>query len=256
MTPGTVVPRTSPEWKLVLCRELVWHKEAVTALFLTPELRQLFSGDIVGHIACWAIPDAEAESIVLHDTQVTVCEGICKKRFGEGERRFECVTCKSVVCGPCGGTKMVVDRSGHYAQRWVCTACQHQSDSAAAAAAASAAAVAPDSSPSPPVRPSSMLGLARGASIASPQGVSGGMGAGAHTGTLSHHSGSSGDGMGGGSAAAGAGGGSASASSGGAGQRPFVPMGPRVSKQQGGMPQGGPMGKRTGGSMQRSTTSS
>ncbi|CAI5463376.1 unnamed protein product, partial [Closterium sp. Yama58-4] len=106
LVPGTFFPRVDPEWKLVLCRELVWHKEAVTALFLTPELRQLFSGDIAGHIACWAIPDGDAENIMLHDAQVSVCAGACRRRFTVGERRFECVTCKKVVCGRCGGSKM------------------------------------------------------------------------------------------------------------------------------------------------------
>ncbi|GJP30676.1 hypothetical protein CLOM_g4532 [Closterium sp. NIES-68] len=252
LTPGTFIPRVDPEWKLVLCRELVWHKEAVTALFLTPELRQLFSGDIAGHIACWAIPDADAENIVLHDTQVSVCAGACRRRFTVGERRFECVTCKKVVCGRCGGSKMMVDRSGHYAQRWVCSSCQHQSDAAAAAAAAVAAAAdagaggagvgggaAAAAGGGMGVRSS----MVRGMSVAAPQGMGamGGPGGGGHAG-------------------AGEGGGLGHAHGGervgpgaGPGQRPFVAM-PRISKQTGGLPQGGV--RRGPGSMPRSTTSS
>lgn len=68
--PGTYVSRLKPLWQLILCKELSGHKEAVTALFLFPNLSQLYSGDLAGNIICWAIPEEESNSILHHDSQV------------------------------------------------------------------------------------------------------------------------------------------------------------------------------------------
>ncbi|EOA19773.1 hypothetical protein CARUB_v10000019mg [Capsella rubella] len=46
-----------PEYKLLLHKELKFHKKPVTALHLTIDLKQLLSGDSAGHLLSWTIPD-------------------------------------------------------------------------------------------------------------------------------------------------------------------------------------------------------
>ncbi|TKY52668.1 BEACH domain-containing protein lvsA [Spatholobus suberectus] len=46
-----------PEYRLVLRRVLKFHKHPVTALHLTPDLKQLLSGDSGGHLLSWTLPD-------------------------------------------------------------------------------------------------------------------------------------------------------------------------------------------------------
>lgn len=56
-SPGTFMPRRTPAAQLVLRAELAWHRAPVTALFLPPDMRQLFSGDRSGHVARWSLPE-------------------------------------------------------------------------------------------------------------------------------------------------------------------------------------------------------
>ncbi|WCJ21601.1 Beige/BEACH domain WD domain G-beta repeat protein [Euphorbia peplus] len=46
-----------PEYRLVLHKVLKFHKQAVTALHLTNDLKQLLSGDADGHLISWTLPD-------------------------------------------------------------------------------------------------------------------------------------------------------------------------------------------------------
>ncbi|XP_010456002.1 PREDICTED: BEACH domain-containing protein A2-like isoform X2 [Camelina sativa] len=46
-----------PEYKLLLHKELKFHKKPVTALHLTIDLKQLLSGDSAGHLLSWTVPD-------------------------------------------------------------------------------------------------------------------------------------------------------------------------------------------------------
>ncbi|KAK7277607.1 hypothetical protein RJT34_22622 [Clitoria ternatea] len=46
-----------PEYRLVLRKVLKSHKHPVTALQLTPDLKQLLSGDSDGHLLSWTLPD-------------------------------------------------------------------------------------------------------------------------------------------------------------------------------------------------------
>ncbi|XP_019085122.1 PREDICTED: BEACH domain-containing protein A2-like [Camelina sativa] len=46
-----------PEYKLLLHKELKFHKKPVTALHLTIDLKQLLSGDSDGHLLSWTVPD-------------------------------------------------------------------------------------------------------------------------------------------------------------------------------------------------------
>ncbi|KAG2331301.1 hypothetical protein Bca52824_002481 [Brassica carinata] len=46
-----------PEYKLLLHKELECHKQPVTALHLTADLKQLLSGDSGGRLISWTVPD-------------------------------------------------------------------------------------------------------------------------------------------------------------------------------------------------------
>ncbi|CAA7049665.1 unnamed protein product, partial [Microthlaspi erraticum] len=46
-----------PEYKLLLHKEFTFHKQPVTALHLTTDLKQLLSGDSAGHLISWTVPD-------------------------------------------------------------------------------------------------------------------------------------------------------------------------------------------------------
>lgn len=53
----TCITGGTPEFHLVLCKVLLWHKDPVTALSLGSELKQLCSGDSGGHVVSWTLPD-------------------------------------------------------------------------------------------------------------------------------------------------------------------------------------------------------
>ncbi|XP_010501297.1 PREDICTED: protein SPIRRIG-like [Camelina sativa] len=46
-----------PEYKLILHKVLKFHKQPVTALYLTSDLKQLLSGDSAGQLLSWTLPD-------------------------------------------------------------------------------------------------------------------------------------------------------------------------------------------------------
>jgi WD40 repeat protein len=46
-----------PEYQLILVKELKWHKQSVSCVHLTNDLKQLFSGDSGGHLISWILPE-------------------------------------------------------------------------------------------------------------------------------------------------------------------------------------------------------
>ncbi|KAJ4727406.1 BEACH domain [Melia azedarach] len=56
-TGGLNLGDKSPEYRLVLHKVLKFHKNPVTALHLTSDLKQLLSGDSAGHLVSWTLPD-------------------------------------------------------------------------------------------------------------------------------------------------------------------------------------------------------
>ncbi|KAH7416368.1 hypothetical protein KP509_14G088100 [Ceratopteris richardii] len=48
------------EYHLVLCKILKWHKQSVTSLHVTNDLKQLLSGDSGGHLVLWLLPNEKA----------------------------------------------------------------------------------------------------------------------------------------------------------------------------------------------------
>lgn len=61
----------TPEYQLVLCKVLAWHKQPVTALSLANEMKQLCSGDSGGHVVLWTLPDDVSKNPPQPDTQVS-----------------------------------------------------------------------------------------------------------------------------------------------------------------------------------------
>ena len=74
-SPFTFVARRAPEWRMCFVKELTWHTQTVTALFLTPDLQQLFSGDMEGHVANWALPEGSESEGEAAESEVWWCSG-------------------------------------------------------------------------------------------------------------------------------------------------------------------------------------
>ncbi|CAH9093663.1 unnamed protein product [Cuscuta europaea] len=55
--------KSQPEYRLLLHRVLKCHKHAVTALHLTGDLKQLLSGDSMGHLHSWTLPEEKLKFV-------------------------------------------------------------------------------------------------------------------------------------------------------------------------------------------------
>lgn len=53
----TCTDRMTPEYHLILYKLLSWHNEPVTAISLSHDLKQLYSGDGGGHVIAWTLPE-------------------------------------------------------------------------------------------------------------------------------------------------------------------------------------------------------
>ncbi|KAH7423408.1 hypothetical protein KP509_12G054200 [Ceratopteris richardii] len=57
------------EYQLILLKVLKWHKQSVTCVHVTSDLKQLFSGDSGGHLVSWLLPDEAAIVGSSQDTE-------------------------------------------------------------------------------------------------------------------------------------------------------------------------------------------
>eukprot|EP00250_Pteridium_aquilinum_P018006 c23891_g1_i1 orf=987-11852(-) len=62
---GGVTPME--EYRLVLLKVLRWHKQSVTCVHLTSDLKQLYSGDSGGHLISWLLPDETVKNPSLQE---------------------------------------------------------------------------------------------------------------------------------------------------------------------------------------------
>lgn len=69
---GLDVGITVPEYRLILLKVLKAHKQPVTAVYLSSDLKQLLSGDASGRLLSWALPDENSKNPPLQDNQVTL----------------------------------------------------------------------------------------------------------------------------------------------------------------------------------------
>ncbi|XP_057964129.1 protein SPIRRIG-like [Malania oleifera] len=61
-TGGFGLNDKAPEYRLILQKVMKFHKQPVTALHLTSDLKQLLSGDSAGHLLSWTVPDESLRS--------------------------------------------------------------------------------------------------------------------------------------------------------------------------------------------------
>jgi WD40 repeat protein len=61
-----------PECQLVLYKLLSWHNEPVTAISLSHDLKQLYSGDAGGHVIAWTLPEEVLKQAVSPREMVSV----------------------------------------------------------------------------------------------------------------------------------------------------------------------------------------
>ncbi|KAL8142570.1 hypothetical protein V2J09_015602 [Rumex salicifolius] len=66
----------TPEYRLILHKQLKSHKHPVTALHLTNDLKQLLSGDSDGHLLSWTLPDEALKGISSKSLQHGASRGI------------------------------------------------------------------------------------------------------------------------------------------------------------------------------------
>lgn len=59
----------TPEYRLVLHKQLKSHKHPVTAIHLTNDLKQLLTGDSDGHLLSWTLPEETLKGFSTHGAQ-------------------------------------------------------------------------------------------------------------------------------------------------------------------------------------------
>jgi hypothetical protein len=69
-TSSSCITGGTPEYQLVLRKVLKWHKESVTALHLSNDLKQLCSGDSGGHVVSWTLSDDAFKNPLLQASEV------------------------------------------------------------------------------------------------------------------------------------------------------------------------------------------
>ncbi|KAF9391989.1 hypothetical protein CPC16_003703 [Podila verticillata] len=72
----------------------------IVSLYVSSARRALYTGDSLGRIFVWVLPDGSGCSHWMQAGRDTVCVN-CQTRFPLLERRFNCKTCGGVFCGTC-----------------------------------------------------------------------------------------------------------------------------------------------------------
>ncbi|KAG0198496.1 hypothetical protein BGX28_008050 [Mortierella sp. GBA30] len=72
----------------------------IVSLYVSSARRALYSGDSLGRVHVWVLPDGSGCTHWMQAGRDTVCVN-CQTRFPLLERRFNCKTCGGVFCGTC-----------------------------------------------------------------------------------------------------------------------------------------------------------
>ncbi|KAG0346054.1 hypothetical protein BG004_002567, partial [Podila humilis] len=72
----------------------------IVSLYVSSSRRALYTGDSLGRIFVWVLPDGSGCSHWMPVGRDTVCVN-CQTRFPLLERRFNCKTCGGIFCGTC-----------------------------------------------------------------------------------------------------------------------------------------------------------
>jgi WD40 repeat protein len=121
-SPRTPRLHGGPEYRLVLKKVLTWHTVGVTALCVSPSLKQVFSGDRDGRVACWSLPEDGLRDHFQEDSTVVACSN-CKRKFALVERRHHCCNCGRVLCSKCCSRKVPLEDLGYFTPVRVCQDC-------------------------------------------------------------------------------------------------------------------------------------
>ncbi|CAM6104156.1 unnamed protein product [Calypogeia fissa] len=110
----------TPEYHLVLYELLSWHNEPVTAISLSHDLKQLYSGDGGGHVIAWTLPDEGLrQSASLENLKCSSCTKII-----EGDEDVDhCRNCGQLSCRNCLEKKIVLKDLGYVNPMPVCRDC-------------------------------------------------------------------------------------------------------------------------------------
>ncbi|KAF9901263.1 hypothetical protein EC991_006368 [Linnemannia zychae] len=72
----------------------------IVSLYISSARRALYTGDSLGRVHVWVLPDGSGCTHWMQSGRDTVCVN-CQTRFPLLERRFNCKTCGGVFCGTC-----------------------------------------------------------------------------------------------------------------------------------------------------------
>ncbi|KAG0046041.1 hypothetical protein BGZ83_008753 [Gryganskiella cystojenkinii] len=72
----------------------------IVSLYVSSTRRALYTGDSLGRVFIWVLPDGSGCTHWMQPGRDTVCVN-CQSRFPLLERRFNCRTCGGVFCGTC-----------------------------------------------------------------------------------------------------------------------------------------------------------
>ncbi|KAG0276853.1 hypothetical protein BGZ95_006955 [Linnemannia exigua] len=72
----------------------------IVSLYISSARRALYTGDSLGRVHVWVLPDGSGCTHWMQAGRDTVCVN-CQTRFPLLERRFNCKTCGGVFCGTC-----------------------------------------------------------------------------------------------------------------------------------------------------------
>ncbi|KAF9437108.1 hypothetical protein BGZ76_001981 [Entomortierella beljakovae] len=73
---------------------------SIVSLYISSSRRALYTGDSLGRIHIWVLPDGSGCTHWMQPGRDSICVN-CQTRFPLLERRFNCKTCGGVFCGTC-----------------------------------------------------------------------------------------------------------------------------------------------------------
>ncbi|KAJ7522141.1 hypothetical protein O6H91_19G085400 [Diphasiastrum complanatum] len=113
-----------PVYQLILHKALKWHTQPVTSLFLSNDLKQLFSGDAGGHLISWTLPHDVGPQGPLQIAQLELCT-FCQEAFTELGGKYHCTNCGRSGCNRCCGKYAALEAFGFSRPVRVCVDCFH-----------------------------------------------------------------------------------------------------------------------------------
>ena len=96
----------------------------VTAVSVSPDCRKVYSGDVLGRIYSWSLPDGGSSDYWVKDQSVKACQG-CGKGFTLLDRRHHCRQCGRIFCGGCSSRRVKLGGMRGKVGR-VCDECDRQ----------------------------------------------------------------------------------------------------------------------------------